>query len=141
MFSVTSVKRLFFVPLLPKKNKYVRIWIFQSLVGFQYFYFNITFLKNGAEHRVNGPAEIVCYHNGSKLREAWLVNGKLHREGGFPASVSYYGNGVKEFEEWFVNGKLHRKDGPASISYFENGEKMEEEWFENGKKTVVIDKI
>ena len=67
---------------------------------------------------MNKP-ECKTYSNGDKF---WLLNGKLHREGG-PACE--WTNGDKE---WCLNGKYHREDGPA-VEYAD-GDKY---WYLNDK--------
>jgi len=51
----------------------------------------------------------------------WYLNGKYHREDGFPAIEWADGH-----REWYLNDKVHREDGPA-IEYA-NGD---QEWYLN----------
>jgi len=75
-----------------------------------------------------------CY--GSKR---WLLNGKLHREGG-PAVEQPNGQNF-----WFLNGKLHREDGPAversggTKHWYLNGEKVSWEQVFRQAKTPEIE--
>jgi antitoxin component YwqK of YwqJK toxin-antitoxin module len=101
--------------------------------------------KNGKLHRLDGPAEICYYKNGTSLVgsatikfESWYQNGLSHRLDG-PANIGYYENGNKKYETWYrqdpgppQNGSVHRLDGPAHIGYYEDGNKDYEQWFKNG---------
>ena len=58
----------------------------------------------------------------------WYLNGKPHREDGFPA-VEY----ASGYREWYLNGERHREDGPAiertngDREWWINDERMSEE--------------
>jgi len=55
------------------------------------------------------------------LWRVWYLDGKYHREDGFPAIEWADGH-----REWYLNDKVHREDGPA-IEYA-NGD---QEWYLN----------
>jgi len=85
--------------------------------------------KDDVLHREDGPA--VTYFLPSHTESFWLVNGKVHREGG-PAYID-----SKGMMMWYKNGHWHREDGPAVIR--ENGMKIwafegatltKEDWWE-----------
>ena len=65
---------------------------------FNYHTGETTWLVDGKLHRDGGPAA-----------KEWYQEGQLHRDGG-PALV--YTNGTKQ---WYSHGKLHRLNGPAVI--------------------------
>lgn len=52
-------------------------------------------------------AELDTYIEGEHVRQAYLLNGELHREDG-PAVLGSEGG-----KFWFKHGELHREDGPA----------------------------
>jgi len=91
--------------------------------------------QNGKLHRPekDGPAVIEKIPGGI-IYKKWYIDGKLHRING-PAIIIIYNDGSKEEwyrKEWYQNGKLHRpeKDGPAiekndgTREYYINGEKV-----------------
>jgi len=68
----------------------------------------------------NGP-KIIYRNDGSVDSKLWYTdNGNLHRVDG-PAKIWYYPDGTVEFETWYQNGVLHRVDGPAFIEYRSEG--------------------
>jgi len=86
--------------------------------------------KDGKLHRVDGPALVERYPDGTVI-EQWYRNGKLHHEDG-PAWVRRYPDGTV-VERWYRNGKRHREDGPAWVERRPDGTVIEE-WYRNNKR-------
>ena len=90
--------------------------------------------QDGKLHRLNGPAIIDYYEDGSIQSESWYQDGKRHRLDG-PAYIIYYQDGSIQSESWYQDGKFHRLDGPAEIFYFEEGGSIEaKSWYQDGKR-------
>src|SRR3989344_5194355 len=78
--------------------------------------------------------EFTFYEPGRVKREAWVKDGKFHRDGGSPAIVTYFYDGQIQYGEWRINGKLHRSDGaPAAVSYYKTGQLQSNAWYKDGK--------
>ena len=86
--------------------------------------------KNGDLDRVDGPAFIVYFENGTIEEEQWWRNGKFHRDDG-PAYTGYYPDGTIRTESWWKDGELHRDNAPAGIIYNEDGTIGEEHWWQD----------
>ena len=55
------------------------------------------------------------YGDGSKRKEEYInFDGELHRVDG-PALIEYYNDGTIRYEEWFLNGKRYYFSSPAFI--------------------------
>jgi len=80
------------------------------------------FDKKGRLHRVDGPASVNKHGD-----EAWLINGRYHRDNGPALTIisQYYGFSRVE---WFKNGQIHRVGGPAVIEH--DGTKW---WYQNDR--------
>ena len=65
----------------------------------------------------------------------YLFQGKLHRIDG-PAYIEYFynGSGNVRYEGWFIDGEKHRTDGPACIKYDVLGNIEIEKWFNSVRK-------
>jgi antitoxin component YwqK of YwqJK toxin-antitoxin module len=74
----------------------------------------------GELHRMDGPAYIEHYAEGSVRMEIFVFNGKTHREGA-PAAILYMPNGMIELEGFYRLGKQYRQSGPQSIGYYPDG--------------------
>jgi hypothetical protein len=86
-----------------------------------------TYKINGVYHRIDDPAVIISYPDGSKT-EIYYHYGKIHRIDA-PAYISTYPLGYLKYYRYYYNGRLHRLDGPADIMInFKNGTKFEEYW-------------
>ncbi len=88
--------------------------------------------KDTKLHREDGPAHIEWWPNGNKREETWYTNGLTHRNDD-PAVTLYYIDGTKEKEDWYVNGTNHRIGAePAETQWWGNGEKRMDAWWKDG---------
>src|SRR3989338_6599687 len=93
--------------------KYINQW---------YYFKQISWVKNGRNHRFGAPADILYFRDGDVSYIKWYKNGRLHRINA-PACINYFENEQIQSEEWFKNGERYRVGGaPVYISYFENGQ-------------------
>lgn len=96
-----------------------------------YCFKQISWVKNGRNHRFDAPAEITYFKNGHIDCVKWYKHGRLYRTNA-PARISYFKSGQIHFEEWFKNGKRYRVGGaPVYIRYFENGQVEKQYYFKN----------
>jgi len=84
-----------------------------------------TYTLNGLNHRLDGPAVVYRFFDGTK-REKWYRHGVLHKDDG-PAVVHCTREGDRT-ETWHRHGVLHRENGPA-ISNPSSGTEV---WYTEG---------
>lgn len=88
--------------------------------------------KHGDLHKENGPALIVTGSDGVIYEERWMKNGQEHRVDG-PSHISKdYNTGIIVFETWMQNGEPYRADGgPFSIERCDKTGEVRDEIFYN----------
>lgn len=91
----------------------------------------VVYLRNGALHRVDGPAVImadgdyqwkmnnVLHREDGPAEETsdglrhWCLHGKTHRVGGPAVELVRHGDYYHGYEGWYIHGEPHRIGGPA----------------------------
>ena len=68
---------------------------------------------DGLIHREGAPSVIYRDENGVVKREEYYHHGQRHRENGLPAIVDIF----HQRKEWFEYDQLHRENGPAIYCY------------------------
>ena len=76
-----------------------------------------TYYVDGLKHRIDGPAYILWYLDGTMHREHFYVKDHLHRTDG-PALTVYRESGHIFSESYYIHDMFHREDGPAYIEYY-----------------------
>jgi len=84
------------------------------------------------KHRLNSPAAIWYYEDGSINSEFYYINDKIHRLDG-PACIYYYENGSINSKYYYINNELHKTDGPSVIWYNQYGNFSSKHYYINNK--------
>jgi hypothetical protein len=86
--------------------------------------------KKNKIHRIDGPANVLYWRNGTPRSESWYRAGILHRDGDKPSEMEYYNDGTIEYEGWKEGDKYIERpnDKPSSIAYNKNGSLQSERW-------------
>jgi hypothetical protein len=111
-------------------DRYLAILSHVPLVKNQYDWYDFKHIND----RNLGPAKLTFYKKnyGGDIEKRWIIHGLLHRINA-PALIIMYYNGTIKMESWWSNGWTHRTDGPAMKIYNPNG-MIGEQWFIEGKR-------